>query len=495
MGMCSSTSTQQTTIPPPTPEELALLELAGKSMQTYMDEAGYEITRSEIPFEQTEQGQNFAARRRRIQERIDAERSQPAQQSRGGRTLGGAGVLTPKFGSSAEAEMAALDREENEARKNYKPEVNYSEPRRKADLETEEIRRRYGADSPQYRAAYEAYQQREIAKEKSEQNIDRLILDRTQKLLKGDYSLNEGEQQFLDQLLGPMKQAALNAVGYIESAQTKDQGIGLALENFGKQIQQTKMNMGDALIALEDRVKQTGQDMTQALDDEIEISRQLTQMGLEDFTSQQRLAISNQAAALGRSPSDPKFQLDLQSVVNREIERTGLEFGRFAASERRDIAERTGAGLEDAQRLRLGIEERTGAGMEGIAQARVGYAEEAARMRGQSEMALAENAGNIRSNLAYGLPPQMVGLGTQVGGYQQAIEQQRLNNLAQGGYQMPVGLYGTRAQERYLQPTTTTRTSQSVGSILSGLVGMGLQGYATYAALRPSGGGSGGGNS
>ena len=363
--------------------------------------------------------------------------------------------------------------------------MSYSAPRKKADIETEAIRAKYGENSPEYKAAYEKYQAGKIQDEKAQQNIDKTILARTQKLLNGDYGLNDNEKKFMDELLGPMKQAGLSAISYIDSAQTKDEGIGKALENFGNEIKQTGMNMGDALLTLDNRIRQTGEDMSAALTNTIETTKQLYKMGIEDFTSQQIMNLNTQAAALGRSPTDPRFQMDLEKNVSRQIQENDLQLGQYEAQARMGIAERTGAGLEANDQARVALAERTGQGMEGIQQARVGYAEQAANMRGQLDTTLAQNEGNIRSNLAYGLPPSMIGLGQNVGSYNNAIEQQRLANLAQGGYTMPMGLYGTQAAERMAQPTTTTHSSQSIASIVGGLIGTGMQGYATYAALRP----------
>lgn len=489
MGFCDSKTEQKTTIPPPTPEETALLALSNQTMQAYLEQNGFDVTRTEKTWDQTADAQRLAQRRTDLQNRItQLQNRQTTPTSRGGGGFGGGGVSGGFGGNNSELnqlqqQMTDLDRQEQSLREQYKPEVGYN-IREKADTATEAIRARYGENSPEYRQAYEQYQQRKITKEQTQADIDQQVLNRTKKLLNGDYGLNSGEQQFMQELLGPMRSAGLNAINYIETAQTTDQGIGKSLEDFGAKIRETGMNMEDALVALENRIQQTGTNMNQALDDEISTTRDLMKMGIEDFTSEQRLRVSEQAASLGRSATDPNFQLDLQKIVQRQIAQSNLELGQYSAQQRQGIAERTGAGLEDAQRMRMGIAERTGQGMEGIAQARVGYAEQAANMRGQIGQQLAGEEANIRSNLAYGLPPQQIGLGMDVGNYQNAIAQQRLMNT-QAAYQAPLQLYGTMAQERYAQPTTTTRQSMSPAQLLGSLIGTGVSGYATYAGMRP----------
>lgn len=146
------------------------------------------------------------------------------------------------------------------------------------------------------------------------------------------------------------------------------------------------------------------------------------------------------------------------------------------------IAERTGAGLEGTDNMRLGIAERTGQGMEGIAGQRVGYAAQAAEMRGALETNLAGKEADIRSNLAYGLPPQQVGMGMDVANFQNAINQQRLQNI-QAGYSMPMNTYGTMARERFAQPTTTTTQTPSIASGITGFIGAAMGGVGAAGSL------------
>ncbi|KAB2836981.1 MAG: hypothetical protein K8F31_11300 [Roseovarius sp.] len=549
MGLYSSTVKQETKIPEPTPEERALMGLSAEMMMASMAQAGYEVTKTTVNWEQSSQGQGYAKRRSELQSQINSLSGQNTAAAR--EQLG-----------QLNYQLRMLDAQESEAKKGFKPEVQYH-TREKASAEVEEIRRRYGENSPEYKAAYQKFVNEKIALEKTQGQIEKMALDRAAKLLRGDYSLNAGEQKFMNEILGPMREAGLRAISYIEGGlmdeedfanlskqrgdlqnqlkaaqeelaalpaattgnkktfgfgggaskdpkrqeltkkiadlqaqikKTEEQeaagGLGKAIIEFKDRIRQTGMEIGDAIMALENRVQQTGQDMRVALDEEIAITRELNKMGIEDFTSDTRRRIAEKAAALGRSSMDPEFVAELHEEATREIQRSNLQLGAYAAEKKMGIAERTGAGLEDAARQRIALAERTGAALEGVEAQQVGYAEEGARMRGGLETRLAEQGANIRSNLAFGLPPQMIGTGLDVAGYNNALIQQRMQNTMAAS-QMPLNLYNVQARERIMQPTTTTRTSMGLGTILGGLIGTGISGVATMYGAGMFGGNRG----
>lgn len=550
MGLYSSTVKQETKIPEPTPEERALMGLSAEMMMASMSQAGYEVTKTTINWENSSQGQGYAKRRAAIQNQINSLSGQNT------------GAARNQLGQLNQ-QLRMLDAEEVEAKKGFKPEVQYH-TREKASLEVEQLRQKYGENSPQYQQAYQKYINEKIANEKTQGQIEKMALDRAAKLLRGDYSLNAGEQRFMNELLGPMKEAGLRAISYIEGglmdeedfaglSQRKSQlhadlqaakdelaalpastakgqktfgfgggqagkdpkrqeltkriedlqtqikkteeqeaagGLGKAIIEFKDRIRQTGMEIGDAILALENRVQQTGQDMKVALDEEISITRELNKMGIEDFTSDTRRRIAEKAAALGRSSMDPEFVAELQQEATREIQRSNLQLGAYAAEKKMGIAERTGAGLEAAARQRVALAERTGTALEGAEAQQVGYAEEGARMRGGLETRLAEQGANIRSNLAFGLPPQMIGTGLDVAGYNNALIQQRMQNTMAAS-QMPLNLYNVQARERFAQPTTTTRQSMGLGTILGGLIGTGISGVATMYGAGMFGGNKG----
>lgn len=363
---------------------------------------------------------------------------------------------------------------------------------------------KYGQNSKEYYDAYNSWKNSESEKLKSQRDIEQLTLDNTEKFLKGDFTLNPGQKQFLDKAFAPIKDASLQAIKYLkDEANNLEGNLGKAIDGFKGEVAKTGLGMGDAIALLENRIKQTGANMKSALDEEVSTTRKLNEMGLKDFTLDQRLKIQNQAVSLGRSSTDPDFQLAMQENVNKEIERSNLMLGQYAADKNIAIAERTGAGLEDAAKLRMGVAERTGQGMEDASKMKMDAAlqaenlrMQAAQMQGQTDIGLAENKANVWRDLVMGLPSTQIGTGINVGQYQNALLQQRIQN-AGAAMGAPLNIYNTLAANRYAQPTTTNtqKSSPSAMSIISGLIGTGLSGVgAAYGmGLFGHGGGGGGG--
>jgi len=73
MGMYSTTSTQETKIPPPTSQELALMSLTTDGMMTsYLEESGYDVQKTTISWEQSDEGKSFASRRSALENDLRA---------------------------------------------------------------------------------------------------------------------------------------------------------------------------------------------------------------------------------------------------------------------------------------------------------------------------------------------------------------------------------------------------------------------------------------
>ena len=473
MGMYSTTSTQETKIPPPTSQELALMSLTTDGMMTsYLEESGYDVQKTTISWEQSDEGKSFASRRSALENALRAAQAD----AQNPRWKGGGGMTW-----NVQNEINNLNNEEAEARKGYQPKMDYK-VEKKPSRDVQIIGEQYGKQSTQYKQALAVSQKKELQMVRSKQDIEFQIMEKTQKFLRGDFSLNEGQNKFMDDVLGPLRKASSDAVGFIMGeADRLDQSIGRSLNEYDQKVKETGLGLDNALIALDNRIKQTGKDMGSALDDEVKISKDLIKLGLKDFTQDQRLRISNQASLLGRNPSDPEFERELADLADKEITRSYGELGRYGAEKRIGIAERTGGGLEQTRQMRFGLAERA-----------QGLREEAARLRGESGLRLSEQEGTIRSNLALGMPPQQIQTGINVGQYQSALTQQRINN-AQAAMQAPLSIYGAMAQERYRQPTTTTQSSTGWGNILTGLLGVGISGAATAASAGAFG--SIGGNS
>lgn len=485
-----STQTQKTEIPPPTPEEVALMEMmTGVILPAYMNEAGFEVSKSTVPWEQTDQAKEFASKRSALEKRI-ADTQANAQA--GGKTPYEIANSRQTFGNDLfglNSEMDRLNREEAEAKSKYKPGVSYTS-RKKGGEYSEAVRTKYGENSPEYKAAVAKEQEDNIKAAQDRDALTKKVLEKTQKFLNGDYSITESDKAFIEDVLAPMKNSYNMAADYLTSqADQSKEGISKAIDQFRSEVEKTGLAMSDAIGVLEDRVNKTGMNMKQALQEEMDLTRQLTKMGLEDFTRDQRLAISQQASNLGRSPSDPEFQKELQGIVNKEIEKVNLETGRYAAQQRMGIEQRTGAGLEDAAKLRLGVAERTGTGKEqaaqmglGLAERDAGLREEAARMRGQGAIQAGQMGSNLRYSLGIGMLPEQIQMGMGVDQYQQQLLQQRMAQIG-GAMNAPMGIYDTMSKERFAQPTTTTKKSGGIGSIIGGILGTGLSAAGTFYGM------------
>lgn len=495
MGFYSSTQKTETQIPEQSPEEKALMQLATDGLMTaYLEEAGFEVTKETGPaFEMTDTYTNFVAQKESLQSSLDQLTTQLNDPTLSPTMR--ANIQETYYNRNAQIsqQIAAIDKKIDEARGEYEPTIEYV-TRQKSTAAVEQAREQYGADSQQYKDALAAEEQFQIDREASFRNLETMALEKTEAFLRGDFALNEGQKQFMDEMLGPMKDAALNAVNYIrDEAERSNTSIGDQITEFEKRVQQTGLSLGDAILEIENRVQTTGKTMNEALDEEIALSQKLVEMGLQDFTLEQRKSVAQQASALGRSPTDPNFQMELQDSVNREIERTGLQFGTYRAQQRMGIAERTGAGMEAAGQLRLGAAERTGGMMEQAAQQRISLAErtgslreEAARLAGATGMGIAEAEAQLRQQMAMGMAPQQIGLGFDVSQFQSAMAQQRMANMA-SAMNAPLNLFQIQQRERMAQPTQTTTSTPSMGSIVGGIIGTGLQAGGMIASGGLSG--------
>lgn len=483
-----SSTTTKTEIPDPTPEERELLAKAGALADANLNQMGIYTTKTETNFEQSDDYKAFQNRKTAKQSIVDNLNTQLTTLPQGPKREQ-AYIELQKH----QRELDDILKKEETARKDFKPSYDY----KIYEAPTQEVKSvidQFGVESQQYKDSIAKYREQVGKKEKDTAELEQMAIAQTRDFLSGNFGLNEGEQKMFDELLGPMKSAALNAIDYVTNqAKENNKSVSATINEFENRIKETGMNLETGLLALEDRVKQTGLDMGKALDEELNLTRELTKMGMEDFTNSERMRLSNQAAALGRSSTDPKFIQELVSNVNREIQRTELQTGVYGAQQKMGIAERTGSGLESAQNMRMGITERTGAGLEQGAQLRMGLAEKTgdvlqgiAGQRGQLELGLADTAAQLRQQLAYGMTPSQVGLGMNVGQYQNALMQQRIANT-QAAMQAPISLYDTMARERFAEPTTTQKTSGGIGDILGGVIGAGVGAAGAYSGISSAG--------
>jgi len=163
-------------------------------------------------------------------------------------------------------------------------------------------------------------------------------------------------------------------------------------------------------------------------------------MGIEDATGEMTENVMKQAAAIGRDPSDPAYQQEIQENISKEVRRGSLEL----------------------------------AGME--AQGRMGIRQQEASAR----LGLAGQSTALRLQAGGGLAPQQLGAAGSAQQLMMARGQQGLMN-AQAGMAAPMGLMGQFQSLRAAQPSRTTTTPGDPWGAIAG-VGEGIAAFYTGGA-------------
>ena len=298
MLSAGKSQTAKTSIPEWSNSEQALYEdlFMSDLMPASMEQLGFKTEKTETTWDGSDQQKSFADRRERTQEQLAQYKDvrMPSE-----------GTLLQR--NRLNQELAQIDREETEAKDNFEPEVTW-DTRPAYDPRTEQIIRDKGIGSAEAKNAILASEESDIQRYEKTRQLEDLSIDRAMKVVSGDLSLNEGEQKFFDQVIGPLKEAYGNTVTYLrESADEMGSDLNKAVDAFVDQVGQTKMSMSDAITEIETRVKDTGQTMSESLKESIELSKAQAKMGLEDFSLETRQQLQNQAASLGRSATDPRF--------------------------------------------------------------------------------------------------------------------------------------------------------------------------------------------
>ena len=276
-----------------------------------------------------------------------------------------------------------------------------------------------------------------------------------------------------------------------ETAFETESRVGRAFQGIMDQINATGLEVGVALDIVGTQIRQTGSDMQTALNSTINISKQLLDMGIKDFTGQFVKKVATNAALLGRSPDDPEYAMEVQTTVAREIERGGLELSRMAAQGNLQISERTGAALENLALQKAEMARSQGGKKEAVAGERAGLAERTgqkleagADVAAQRRMAIGERTGGAREaaamediNLIDRASQRLQELTMQTG-------QLRIGAAERTG----VGLEGLAAQRTALAERTgqmRETAAAQYGQQMAGLAGQESQAQYQMGAAMP----------
>ena len=537
MGYFSSTTTQKTELPEKTLAEQKLdAQMADVLLPAYLDELGYDLK------ETVNTVYDNPALVTQLEGQLNEKNSRITELEASG--TGAIGTFEAQSG------MGSPD-----AKELHQLKIERDRLMTQLDTEKESAKTEVGYDYElnERGQALEVERGKQLGREAE---ASEMFFNTYKKFASGDYSITDSQKQLIEDQLGAIRDpvtAMLNEV----SAEYERTGtsMGAALDNYMGEIKKTGLSVEAALSAVEDRIKNTNEgvmagiseeekrladtgqsvfaalkgvgveiantgDETRAvLEDTFKMKSMLVEKNMRDTYEKQRQATATKAASIGRSPMDPRFQIEMMTALNEQIDFAQLKMSVEESSALAGLTERTGqrqevlkqqeaqftetqgrrseeearlrtqadesAGLrqEQAAGERAALAERTGQRQEGVMGQRVGVAERTgagkeavAGQKASLEESTQKYGADLRQQYGVGIPASQIGLGMDVAGYGQAVRQQGLAN-AQGAIGTVGGVAGTMQQERMAQPTKTTTDSGSVFGTIMGTLG-GLAGAA-----------------
>ena len=455
--MCESSTTQTTTpnIPEMSEIEKESLDLINKGiLPMYLSEAGYELEETTSDFDYTQSPAWLKAQEMREKAQEYQSKFEDVD------TKGKGQYRNPAMRASRDWYIGQAERLEKEA-KEHKSEKSFK-LRKKDPLKVEAIREEYGADSEEYKAAKKEYTEETIKTDEQKQQLVSGFMEKAQKFLDGDFSINEEQKRLIQENMAPQR-AVLNKM-YNEMQGESDKGFDAemkVMDQFFGKIRESGMDPGMAVNAMGGLFGENIKSMGDALDKVISTNRELLKMGIEDATGEITKSVASQAAALGREPSDPEFQMQMKQMVSREVQRGSLGLAQMEAQGKLGIQEQAMALRGQEFGLRSNLAGRRG-----------GMNMEMARGRGLGNLGLEEQASNLRYQMGGFLTPQQTGNAMGVAQYQDALRQQGTQNLMGAG-QLQMGLAQMLGNQRLARASTTT-SGTSTPSPLETITNIGI---------------------
>lgn len=355
---------------------------------------------------------------------------------------------------------------------------------KKEDPRVQQLIDKYGADSSQVSDERNKIAEQSSYTADAKDNIDRLYYDKVQRILSGDMSLTPSQDSFVNQQVADRNKVAYGAYQALMSDINSTEGnvdaklgewnnlitqgkisIGNALDVLGTVVDTGEGKFKEAVKGLSAQIENTNLTAGQAMEQSIAQARELANIGLNE----QATRIYQQAALLGRSPSDTQIQ---RSVMDN-IQKVNVSLGVAESEQRKGLALDTGAKREAVASSMANYEERLSQARQGIQQQRValeqatqgsyqniaalraqlsentGLRREAATAGyGNNQNAIATDASNMRYNLAALLPAQQVAAGQNSRQLDSALNAQNIQNYNsifssfQNPYQMETGRLG-----------------------------------------------------
>lgn len=525
--MCSSTTTTERSLPEKSETEKRLDGKALELLDTYMETQGYDVNEKVVSeYKNPDKVASLETQLSDLDTQIAA--AEEAGPSPYGQKIGQAKKISnlDNLKNKRNQINSQLENEKTNATTSYE----YSYDLNEVGLEKK-------------RQSDQALEYQGKAQEAFFETYKKFAIDK-------DYSITEDQRQLIDAQMEGIRGPVTDMLNEIEAQyEQTGQSMGVALDEYITEIQETGLSAGAALSSMEDRIKtnkegllkgisaeedalnktgksvraalqgvrdeinNTGDIARDTLEDTFQLKSMLIDRKMTDMYDQQRKAVAEKASRLGRSPTDPRFQLEMQQQLAKNIETAQLQLAVEEMSMLSGLEERTGQRREQLGMTEAGFEETQGRGGESIEGKRTGVeaatgeqllgtdAERAAlqertgqRMEGAQaqKMAIAERTGAGKEAVAgqkaaleeglqkygvdqenlygVGIPASQIGLGMDVAGYQQALQAQGAANIG-SGMTATSGLASGYQAERMAQPTTTTTEKGSIGGAIFGGLG------------------------
>ena len=294
----------------------------------------------------------------------------------------------------------------------------------------------FGFESEEAKAAMGEFHKGE---EYFEGETQKLFYEQSIKYLQGDFAASEAQKQQIAENMAPIRATIDQMYATPEELDSNFEQMQAKAREAGVSIEEFAASAGYSL--------QRGKSIPEAFQEVMDVNRKMMELGIEDATGQVTRQTMERAVSMGRDPMDPEFQRQIQMDVSKISQQGQLQLAEMESKGKMDIA----------------------------------------RERGVAELSAEEQAMGMRSQAGGGVIPSQVSVGQSVGQYQQALDQQRLQNI-QGAAQMPSQYANQLANLRMSQPTTTSTgvSTPSTGSMILGVGGLAASAYSGYQSGQAS---------
>lgn len=367
---------------------------------------------------------------------------------------------------------------------------------KKEDVRVQQAIDQYGADSPEVQSIRDELKQYDITEAQQEDEIANLYNQKLIDVLSGNIKLTPEQNEFAESESARRKNIALDGLNSmlseidktgesISSELSKYNDLIMsgkvsqdrALDVIGGLIEQRGMDVKSALELVNTTIGETDKTVGESLEKSFNQSRALAKMGLQEQADKMQADINNQAALLGRNPTDPNFQRAFMDQTQKNIQEVELALGINEADKRAALAASTGAKREELAKTYADLENSLGLAREGVASKRFDVETETQNRLQEVQrlnVANAENTGlrresaqggyntqmnnigsdifNLRTGLATGLPYQSLNAGATGQQLDQSLQNQQVANLQSifGSAALP---YQAKKEEEANEPT------------------------------------------